>query len=111
MQRRPNALVILRRALTLTHRAAQRQQALLINNSGSLLINSESLLIDSESLLIENSESLAHRAITWNEKGRPSGQPFLIPHALVQLAVDRKSTRLNSSHVKISYAVFCLKKK
>src|SRR5690606_39829968 len=32
------------------------------------------------------------------------GGPFLeIP--------DRKSTRLNSSHVKISYAVFCLKKK
>src|SRR5215475_15699703 len=25
--------------------------------------------------------------------------------------LDRKSTRLNSSHVKISYAVFCLKKK
>src|SRR5690606_40814221 len=30
------------------------------------------------------------------------GQPY---------EVDRKSTRLNSSHVKISYAVFCLKKK
>src|SRR5690349_23439479 len=32
----------------------------------------------------------------------------------IQLAldlVDRKSTRLNSSHVEISYAVFCLKKK
>src|SRR5690606_41895946 len=27
------------------------------------------------------------------------------------LLEDRKSTRLNSSHVKISYAVFCLKKK
>src|SRR2546426_12623682 len=27
------------------------------------------------------------------------------------LAVDRKSTRLNSSHLVISYAVFCLKKK
>src|SRR5690606_41955430 len=27
------------------------------------------------------------------------------------LVEDRKSTRLNSSHVKISYAVFCLKKK
>src|SRR3989442_8858735 len=26
-------------------------------------------------------------------------------------SVDRKSTRLNSSHVRISYAVFCLKKK
>src|SRR5690554_7681746 len=29
----------------------------------------------------------------------------------VFLAADRKSTRLNSSHVRISYAVFCLKKK
>src|SRR5690606_39715675 len=28
-----------------------------------------------------------------------------------RLVIDRKSTRLNSSHVKISYAVFCLKKK
>src|SRR5690606_40675582 len=27
------------------------------------------------------------------------------------IQTDRKSTRLNSSHVKISYAVFCLKKK
>src|SRR5690606_42098974 len=31
--------------------------------------------------------------------------------SLVEPAQDRKSTRLNSSHVKISYAVFCLKKK
>src|SRR5690349_23425844 len=30
---------------------------------------------------------------------------------LVALDGDRKSTRLNSSHVEISYAVFCLKKK
>src|SRR5690606_11325369 len=30
---------------------------------------------------------------------------------LLRLTIDRKSTRLNSSHVKISYAVFCLKKK
>src|SRR5690606_40614994 len=29
----------------------------------------------------------------------------------LSLSRDRKSTRLNSSHVKISYAVFCLKKK
>src|SRR5437773_6099102 len=27
------------------------------------------------------------------------------------LTIDRKSTRLNSSHITISYAVFCLKKK
>src|SRR5690606_39944812 len=30
---------------------------------------------------------------------------------LTKFQLDRKSTRLNSSHVKISYAVFCLKKK
>src|SRR5690606_40791746 len=29
----------------------------------------------------------------------------------IRIRGDRKSTRLNSSHVKISYAVFCLKKK
>src|SRR3712207_7743092 len=31
--------------------------------------------------------------------------------SLCYLALDRKSTRLNSSHANISYAVFCLKKK
>src|SRR5690242_21324790 len=32
-------------------------------------------------------------------------------HAAVAAGVDRKSTRLNSSHMSTSYAVFCLKKK
>src|SRR3712207_7593984 len=32
-------------------------------------------------------------------------------HAELVAAEDRKSTRLNSSHANISYAVFCLKKK
>src|SRR5205807_2119633 len=36
------------------------------------------------------------------ERSGRTGRPF---------AVDRKSTRLNSSHLVISYAVFCLKKK
>src|SRR5256885_10798576 len=45
---------------------------------------------------------------------RDRGEPGPQPHP--QLAVDRrgqdrKSTRLNSSHLVISYAVFCLKKK
>src|SRR5690606_4056173 len=43
------------------------------------------------------------------------GCKFIGPDGDVRLllpdATDRKSTRLNSSHVKISYAVFCLKKK
>src|SRR5947209_12596355 len=33
------------------------------------------------------------------------------PRALRRSTRDRKSTRLNSSHANISYAVFCLKKK
>src|SRR3989442_5767095 len=33
------------------------------------------------------------------------------PALLALLKADRKSTRLNSSHVRISYAVFCLKQK
>src|SRR5690554_1684326 len=32
-------------------------------------------------------------------------------HSYSIIYIDRKSTRLNSSHVRISYAVFCLKKK
>src|SRR5690606_41168481 len=35
----------------------------------------------------------------------------LVPPGEFLPRIDRKSTRLNSSHVKISYAVFCLKKK
>src|SRR2546430_15604212 len=46
-------------------------------------------------------DALARRG-AGNEHGAPVGQA---PHA------DRKSTRLNSSHSQISYAVFCLKKK
>src|SRR5437773_12544040 len=33
------------------------------------------------------------------------------PCEILRAARDRKSTRLNSSHITISYAVFCLKKK
>src|SRR5439155_18210689 len=35
----------------------------------------------------------------------------VVPESVVPSGPDRKSTRLNSSHVAISYAVFCLKKK
>src|SRR5256886_7427662 len=42
-------------------------------------------------------EELAHQVLALKELARP--------------ALDRKSTRLNSSHSQISYAVFCLKKK
>src|SRR3712207_8891300 len=37
--------------------------------------------------------------------------PDLDQHVAEDIPIDRKSTRLNSSHANISYAVFCLKKK
>src|SRR3712207_9035170 len=39
------------------------------------------------------------------------GRAIRAPHIFAQSIADRKSTRLNSSHANISYAVFCLKKK
>src|SRR5258705_6429221 len=39
------------------------------------------------------------------------GRQFHSAQQLVRYETDRKSTRLNSSHLGISYAVFCLKKK
>src|SRR5690625_5492126 len=41
----------------------------------------------------------------------PNIGAFIAWGILTALFIDRKSTRLNSSHVAISYAVFCLKKK
>src|SRR3712207_8106989 len=50
------------------------------------------------------------RGALWHHLLRAEGK--LPPHHdTVVEAVDRKSTRLNSSHANISYAVFCLKKK
>src|SRR5437899_4391052 len=47
------------------------------------------------------------------ELGQITGQKAVITRAKKSIAnfKDRKSTRLNSSHLGISYAVFCLKKK
>src|SRR5436305_11223097 len=59
-----------------------------------------------------------HRPLATSRDDEPAargllrGRAFLAQgSALRRAPVDRKSTRLNSSHVRISYAVFCLKKK
>src|SRR5256885_12993369 len=43
--------------------------------------------------------------------GKHSSSCLPLPEFVDNTQVDRKSTRLNSSHLVISYAVFCLKKK
>src|SRR2546430_10428699 len=63
------------------------------------------------------SRSAAHQPIDWHEWGdaafvraKSEDKPILLDIGAVWCQ-DRKSTRLNSSHSQISYAVFCLKKK
>src|ERR1035441_782189 len=53
-------------------------------------------------------EELAEIHFLPREVRHPATRRFQTEH---QRALDRKSTRLNSSHLGISYAVFCLKKK
>src|SRR5262245_64711002 len=67
--------------------------------------------------------AMSHRSVELNDHAiglvvihvlvfGPSGPPNqVLPGATWQAMRDRKSTRLNSSHLGISYAVFCLKKK
>src|SRR5947209_10103645 len=62
-------------------------------------------------------DPLADSSATWETAGLnlPIRQGYVLAtdkgRAEVEFEKDRKSTRLNSSHANISYAVFCLKKK
>src|SRR5688572_32364697 len=54
--------------------------------------------------------STSRRGRNW-KRANPSRFRFTVTSSSTPDAIDRKSTRLNSSHSQISYAVFCLKKK
>src|SRR2546429_1592829 len=55
--------------------------------------------------------SIAVHMVDVFASGPLSGNPLAVITGGQALTTDRKSTRLNSSHGYISYAVFCLKKK
>src|SRR5690242_21529610 len=66
------------------------------------------LKIKARAYLIEGANPRhEHEWALWQEVKLPDDK-ILVPGVVSQ---DRKSTRLNSSHMSISYAVFCLKKK
>src|SRR3712207_8676193 len=69
-------------------------------------------ILHSEANLIELDLLRAGRRMPLS-KPYPPGHYTLVSRSPLQpkCEVDRKSTRLNSSHANISYAVFCLKKK
>src|SRR5437868_11898068 len=76
-----------------------------------------STLFPYTTLFRSEAEPLMRRALAIDEKsfGTEHSDVAVVLNNLAQLLQDtnrdRKSTRLNSSHVSISYAVFCLKKK
>src|SRR3712207_7799376 len=63
---------------------------------------------DDVDLLALTGEGLGHGRAVVDARARQPFHPRHVEHPPLQ---DRKSTRLNSSHANISYAVFCLKKK
>src|SRR2546426_8203121 len=68
------------------------------------------------SVVVEHFDKIRHRVFGHQMEPRhvpviPQLLRALIPLPERYVNIDRKSTRLNSSHLVISYAVFCLKKK
>src|SRR5690554_7360611 len=78
------------------------------------LFRSHVILVDD---IVDTGSTLCKAAELIQESGAKSVRAMITHPVLSGEAInkiensDRKSTRLNSSHVRISYAVFCLKKK
>src|SRR3712207_8688526 len=71
----------------------------------------DALPISPPAILVTQPSMFPNR-VGWLSDSRPTGPPVSLSlPAHAPLPLDRKSTRLNSSHANISYAVFCLKKK
>src|SRR5947207_5620477 len=66
--------------------------------------------IDARAMLIRPSPKQVRSSLIANKRAG-SDASVIWPQPLTAGAEDRKSTRLNSSHTVMSYAVFCLKKK
>src|SRR5438445_7712656 len=75
--------------------------------SGLPLVEITSLIAESQRLILPGNEILFNM-------GDVESSIYVVLSgrlSLKRISLDRKSTRLNSSHANISYAVFCLKKK
>src|SRR5205085_4799008 len=61
--------------------------------------------------VVRTVDSLEKRGLVKRRRSREDRRQVFVEFTDAGCAADRKSTRLNSSHSQISYAVFCLKKK
>src|SRR5690554_2368894 len=88
----------------------QRQQAAKLENMFENMGKDE---VKTRNVVLKTDVRGTLEAITkaLQDLGNDEVQVKIISSGVGGIAEDRKSTRLNSSHVRISYAVFCLKKK
>src|SRR5688572_32124044 len=70
-------------------------------------VDDEPMLLELVALVLE---PLGYRVRTFRDPAT-AVRAFSLAKPQPAVVIDRKSTRLNSSHSQISYAVFCLKKK
>src|SRR3712207_7887083 len=70
-----------------------------LHGSGFLAVYLAGLALGSATIPAKQTITQFHDGLSW------------VAQLAMFLTLDRKSTRLNSSHANISYAVFCLKKK
>src|SRR3989442_6336822 len=86
----------------------RRWMALVVVCFGQLMIMLDTTIVNVALPYIQRDLRFSQADLTWVVNA------YLIAFGgflLLAGRIDRKSTRLNSSHVRISYAVFCLKKK
>src|SRR5690606_41587031 len=76
-----------------------------------ITLNAATAVVCSRGYRNQLSEHINTQAIAFCQYVREMRNKLFFIHVAAIQKKDRKSTRLNSSHVKISYAVFCLKKK
>src|SRR5690606_41659058 len=79
--------------------------------SSDLLATTGALQCETHLFLFKLTVFHGQNASPWTSTSSPPAGGFPSRHCVAGVSRDRKSTRLNSSHVEISYAVFCLKKK
>src|SRR5207249_9192480 len=84
--------------------------ALPISGSGKSSLAFDTIYAEGQRRYVESLSAYARQFLQMMEKPDVDHIDGLSPAISIDQK-DRKSTRLNSSHVSISYAVFCLKKK
>src|SRR5690606_41671647 len=88
--------------------------ALPIYGTGLVVDESRNCRVDIDQQFVNATERRCTSGISYVRSSPPLTRPPVEEAVNFRnfgcISLDRKSTRLNSSHVKISYAVFCLKK-